>query len=323
MADKDLAGEEKLPTLKAEGDGVAATPWLGWLKESKEAALTIQGEKAGAGTSIPTRGGGVLQPKPVELAAGTKISQYELIRELGSGGMGTVFLARDLRLGRRVAIKFLQSKDDDTTQRFILEARATASCQHENIVIIYEVGEHAGMPFMVLEYLQGQPLSKIVKDDVKLPPARAVELIMPVVRALVVAHEQGIVHRDLKPDNVFVTESGTIKVLDFGIAKVLQGGTPDPNEVKRGAGATLNLRQVASNVTQKGAVIGTLKYMSPEQWGIGIPIDARTDIWAVGVMLFQMLTGKHPLHADLPPVMTAAGARGRHRRPGGARRDRR
>jgi serine/threonine protein kinase len=304
MGEKDLGAEEKLPTLQSEANQGDSTPWLGWLKESKEAALTIQGHRPGGGTSVPTRGGGVLSSKPVELKPGTKISQYELIRELGSGGMGTVYLARDLRLGRRVAIKFLQSKDDNTTQRFILEARATASCSHENIVIIYEVGEHHGMPFMVLEFLQGQPLSKIVKDDVKLPPARAVELMIPVVRALVCAHEQGIVHRDLKPDNVFVTESGTLKVLDFGIAKVLQGGG-EKSEPRRRSDATMSLRDVASNVTQMGAVIGTMKYMSPEQWGIGVPIDARTDIWAVGVMLFQMLTGKHPLHPDLPPVMTA------------------
>jgi serine/threonine protein kinase len=241
------------------------------------------------------------------LAAGTKVSQYEIIRELGSGGMGTVYLARDLRLGRRVAIKFLQSRDAGTSKRFILEALATASCSHENIVIIYEVGQYQGSPFMVLEYLQGQPLSKLVTDGVRLPVARAVELMMPVVRALTVAHEKGIVHRDLKPDNVFVTDAGTTKVLDFGIAKVLQG---DEQAVAHAQKAdanqpTLGLKAVANDVTRQGAVVGTLKYMSPEQWGIGVPIDHRTDIWAVGVMLFQMLSGRHPLPADQPPVMTA------------------
>ncbi|NPC86341.1 serine/threonine protein kinase, partial [Pyxidicoccus fallax] len=155
---------------------------------------------------------------------GTRIHHYELIRELGSGGMGTVFLARDTRLGRRVAIKFLHTTDPDVTRRFIREAQATALCSHENIVIIYEVGEFQGSPYMVLEFLQGQPLNKLIKGSQRLPPARAVELMVPVVRALACAHERKIVHRDLKPDNVIVTDSGGIKVLDFGIAKVLQGG---------------------------------------------------------------------------------------------------
>ena len=167
---------------------------------------------------------------------GTRVSRLEIIREIGAGGMGTVYLARDLRLGRRVAIKFLQSQNADTARRFLVEARATARCSHENIVIIYEVGEQDGCPFMVLEYLQGQPLSKLVRGDAKLPPQRAVELIMPVVRALTVAHEQGIVHRDLKPDNIFVTDAGTIKVLDFGIAKVLHEDKAPP-VAERAAGA--------------------------------------------------------------------------------------
>src|SRR6185312_1506660 len=154
-------------------------------------------------------GSGGHEVQSIDVAAGTRIGQYEIIRELGSGGMGTVCLARDLRLGRRVAIKFLQSKNQDMTRRFILEARATATCSHENIVSTYEVGHYKGNPFMVLEFLNGQPMSDVAKKDMKLPPARAVELMLPVVRALVCAHEKGIVHRDLKPDNVFVTESGS------------------------------------------------------------------------------------------------------------------
>jgi serine/threonine protein kinase len=245
-------------------------------------------------------------------AVGTRIQHYELIRQLGSGGMGTVFLARDTRLGRRVAIKFLHSASPEVTKRFILEARATARCSHENIVIIYEVGEHQGSPFMVLEYLQGTPLNKLIAGQ-RLPPARAVEIIVPVVRALATAHALGIVHRDLKPDNIIVTESGSIKVLDFGIAKVLQD--PDnpaeqehevPAHVAMAAaaatphtGAThasaLNLDEDISNLTRRGAIMGTLPYMSPEQWRGGQHVDHRTDIWAVGIMLFRMIAGKHPL----------------------------
>jgi serine/threonine protein kinase len=234
-------------------------------------------------------------PEPVAAPGpGTRIQHYELIRELGAGGMGTVFLARDMRLGRRVAIKFLQAEDPQLTQRFLLEAQATARCSHENIVIIHEVGEYQGSPFMVLEYLQGQPLTKLIKGQ-RLPAGRAVELMVPVVRALACAHEHKIVHRDLKPDNIFVTEAGTLKVLDFGIAKVLRGDA-QVSEV------SLGLRAAASaapgdrtDLTRSGVIVGTMAYMSPEQWGIGVPVDHRTDIWAVGIILFRMLAGRHPL----------------------------
>ncbi len=219
---------------------------------------------------------------------------------IGEGGMGTVFLARDLRLGRRVAIKFLQSNQEELTQRFLVEARTTARCQHDNIVVIYEVGEHNGAPYIVLEFLNGKPLTESTKDGQKLPYARAVELMCSILRALQCAHEHGIVHRDLKPDNIFITESGTVKVLDFGIAKVLQekqGGNepkasgairmPSPLELATGTNTSL---------TRVGTIMGTLKYMSPEQWGIGIEIDHLTDIWACGVLLHRMICGRHPLH---------------------------
>jgi serine/threonine protein kinase len=218
--------------------------------------------------------------------------------------MGTVYLARDTKLGRRVAIKFLQTNQPELSQRFLVEARATAQCSHENIVIIYEVGEHFSSPFMVLEFLQGQPLQKLIEGGQKLPVGRAVELAIPILRALVVAHEQGIVHRDLKPDNVFVTESGTVKVLDFGIAKVLQDKVA-PRDSSSGLKVP-SAAEVARNelqhitdtgLTRHGAIMGTMSYMSPEQWGIGgIEIDHRTDIWAIGILLFRMLAGRHPLH---------------------------
>jgi eukaryotic-like serine/threonine-protein kinase len=237
---------------------------------------------------------GSYKPRP-----GERINQYELIRELGAGGMGTVYLARDTKLGRRVAIKFLQTTQPELTQRFIVEAQATARCSHENIVIIYEVGEFRGSPYMVLEYLQGTTLSTIVDNSPRLPVARAVELITPVLRALAVAHEQGIAHRDLKPDNIIVTEQGSIKVLDFGIAKVMQG---EGRTREHAAGNLADVRRAVeamdplqSGMTRMGAIMGTLTFMSPEQWGIGVEIDHRTDIWATGIILWRMLTGKYPL----------------------------
>jgi len=242
--------------------------------------------------------GGAALPRP-----GMRINQYEIIRELGAGGMGTVYLARDTKLGRKVAIKFLQSNNPELTQRFIVEARATARCSHENIVIIYEVGEHLGAPYMVLEFLKGQPLTKYLEGGQKLPYTRAVEIMSSVEKALQVAHDQGIVHRDLKPDNIFVTDAGTIKVLDFGIAKVIQGDGPMIPEGRGSSGGIVlpldpaqGDNTSASQLTQHGTIVGTLKYMSPEQWGIGIEIDNRTDVWASGVLLYRMIAGRHPLY---------------------------
>ncbi|MBA2541101.1 MAG: serine/threonine protein kinase, partial [Deltaproteobacteria bacterium] len=233
---------------------------------------------------------------------GVRINQYEMIKMIGEGGMGTVFLARDLRLGRRVAIKFLQSNQNkELTDRFLVEARTTARCQHDNIVVIYEVGEHSSSPYIVLEFLTGKPLTALTENSAKLPYQRAVEIMCSVLRALACAHDQGIVHRDLKPDNIFITEAGTIKVLDFGIAKVLQQGA-SPAESKGSAAAIrmpspLELATgTNTNLTRAGTIMGTLKYMSPEQWGIGIEIDHLTDIWAVGILLHRLICGRHPLH---------------------------
>ena len=235
---------------------------------------------------------------------GAHINQYEIIREIGSGGMGSVYLARDTKLGRKVAIKVLQSNHPELTQRFIIEARATARCSHENIVIIYEVGEVSQQPYMVLEFLAGTTLTELVSGGKRLPAARVMELIVPVVKALVVAHEQGIVHRDLKPDNIFVTEAGGIKVLDFGIAKVRDQATEQAPSGSPTAPSNAGIRLPTAaelgentnpNLTRQGVIMGTMKYMSPEQWGIGVEIDHRTDIWAVGVILYRLLSGKHPL----------------------------
>src|SRR6185436_10753956 len=169
---------------------------------------------------------------------------------------------------------------------------------YENIVVIYDGGEHAGNPFMVLEHLQVVPLKQRRQDGRKLPPAQAVELMVPVVRALTVAHAHDIVHRDLKPDNIFVTDSGTVKVLDFGIAKLVHGGDPAGTPLVRSAAAkhTRPGSGAPQDLTRHGAMVGTLPYMSPEQWGAasGV-IDHQTDLWAVGIILFEMVAGHHPL----------------------------
>ena len=220
------------------------------------------------------------------LQPGATIEQFELIREIGRGGLGQVFLARDTKLGRKVALKFLVVSAPKPMQRLLVEARATAQCHHENIVVVHQIGEAHSIPYLALEYLDGEPLSKLMKSG-PLSAERAVELIAPVVRALVCAHDAGIVHRDLKPDNVFVTRSGLVKVLDFGIAKLFEpenGATEKP----------VSLASAESALTQRSGFLGTPAYMSPEQWGAG-DIDHRTDLWSVGLILWQMLAGQHPV----------------------------
>jgi serine/threonine protein kinase len=260
-------------------------------------AMSSRGVAAApAGHGAGEAGGGVELPPP-----GARIGSYELIRELGRGGMGAVWLARDIKLGRRVAIKFLHSARPEITKRFIREARATAQCSHENIVVIHEVdevAEYPGQPFMVLEYLDGAPLSKQI-DGRRMPAPRAVELMVPVARALVCAHAHGIVHRDLKPDNILVTDTGVVKVLDFGIAKLLHDERDAAEGPRRSLAAELaempEPRPGDSIHTRRGALLGTMPYMSPEQW-LGDGVDHRTDVWAAGIILYQMVAGQHPLH---------------------------
>ncbi|MBK9070991.1 MAG: protein kinase [Myxococcales bacterium] len=231
---------------------------------------------------------------PDEFAPGTIIDRFEVIREIARGGMGRVHLARDTKLGRRVALKFLLNVDERLTSRFLVEARTTAQCTHENIVVIYEVGEYHASPYMVLEYLEGQTLTDILRAE-QLTARRAVELMLPVVRALGRAHDHGIVHRDLKPGNIFVTTSGTVKVLDFGIAKLFAeaGATPATLPAKAELGSELD-EHTYHTLSNDGNAVGTLPYMSPEQWGADA-VDFQSDLYAVGIILFRAITGRHPL----------------------------
>ncbi len=226
-----------------------------------------------SGTSLPVDPGA---EQPFVLEPGVQIDQYELIRELGRGGMGVVFAARDTRLGRRVAIKFVLHASAEIAERFLIEARATAQCNHDNIVIIHAVDEYQGMPYMVLEFLEGHTLRDAMVAVQRFAPSRVVELMLPVTRALARAHELDIIHRDLKPENVFLTIAGQVKVLDFGIAKALR---EDDSRAR---------------TTAKQTWLGTITYMSPEQMG-SEEVDHRVDVWAAGVMMFEMLTGRHPI----------------------------
>jgi len=231
---------------------------------------------------------------------GTRVEHYEIIRALGSGGMGEVHLARDVRLGRLVALKFLYPQSQAAATLVLVEARATAKCTHENIVVIHDMNEHAGMPYLVLEYLEGKSLAKL-HGERPLPLVRIVEVMIAVVRALDHAHNAGIVHRDLKPDNIFVTSTGIVKVLDFGIAKL--HGTPS-TEGPQAPGTPVHDDETHITISSNGP-IGTRSYMSPEQWA-GTDVDHRTDIWAFGVILFRLVTGAHPFaHLDARSLMYA------------------
>jgi serine/threonine protein kinase len=254
----------------------------------KPPSSTIFGVAPPSSLPIVTQPTGTLEMP--ELAPGTRIEQYELIREIGRGGMGVVYAARDLKLGRRVAMKFLRRVDPEVLDRFLIEARATAQCSHENIVIIYEVDEYRGMPYMVLEYLEGPSLRDFMGpfgDGEPLPATRVVELVLPIARALARAAQNGVVHRDLKPENVLVT-AGQVKVLDFGIAKAL--GSRAAPRARRGSQQALS----SMTVTAEGAMVGTLPYMSPEHMGVA-ELDGRSDLYSLGVMMFEMLTGRHPV----------------------------
>jgi serine/threonine protein kinase len=214
--------------------------------------------------------------------AGTVLeSRYRIERELGRGGMGRVFAAVDEQLGRGVAVKIIRDEVDDAEaqKRFVREARAAAALSHPHACQLYEVGEHEGQPFLVMELLEGETLANRIARH-PLPEPEAVAVMNQLMDAVAAFHRAGLVHRDLKPSNVFLTTQG-VKLLDFGLARPTQ--RPDS------ATATL--------LTSTNAVTGTMRHMAPEQV-TGDPIDARTDIFALGVILFEMLTGRVPFDAD-------------------------
>jgi eukaryotic-like serine/threonine-protein kinase len=232
---------------------------------------------------------GTIIGRPMPLAAGTRLSQYEILSPLGSGSMGEVYRARDTRLERDVAIKVLPqfvASEPERLQRFEVEAKAAAALNHPNILAVYQMGTYAGVPYLVSELLEGMTLAETVRRG-PLPVRKAIDYGVQIARGLAAAHEKGIVHRDLKPDNLFVTKDGRVKILDFGLAKVIQ-----PKE---------SMANVAPTLTIPGVAMGTVGYMSPEQVR-GLATDHRTDIFAFGAILYEMVMGKstfgRPTSAD-------------------------
>lgn len=217
------------------------------------------------------------------LAPHTKLGPYEIVSSLGAGGMGEVYRARDVSLSREVAIKVLPKElaaDPDRLRRFEQEARAAAALNHPNILAIYGFSTtDDGAPYLIAELLQGQTLRERLQSG-EIPLRKAVDFALQATRGLAAAHARGIVHRDLKPENLFITRDGVVKILDFGLAKLV---APSVSESQISA-ATVS-------VTEPGVVLGTAGYMSPEQVR-GQAIDHRTDIFSMGAILYEMLSGK-------------------------------
>ena len=219
------------------------------------------------------------------LSTGTILSHYEISSQLGKGGMGEVYQAKDRKLGRDVAIKVLPeefAKDAERVARFQREAKLLASLNHPNIAGIYGLEESEGTHFLVLELIEGDTLADRIKRGA-IPVEEALKLGLQIAEALEAAHEKGVIHRDLKPANIKVTPDGKAKVLDFGLAKAFAGDSEDTN--------LSNSPTLSVAATQQGIILGTAAYMSPEQ-ASGEATDKRTDIWAFGVVLFEMLTGR-------------------------------
>jgi serine/threonine protein kinase len=221
-----------------------------------------------------------------ETLLGRTVSHYRIVRQLGAGGMGVVYEAEDTRLRRSVAVKFLSSllaQDAPTLERFEREARAASSLNHPGICTVHAIEQHEGQSFIVMELVDGEPLSSRMAGQ-PLEIGQLLDFGIQIADALESAHGKGIVHRDLKPMNMMVTPRGQVKILDFGLAKFERldsaaGATTSPTAPPRGA-----------DLTAAGTVFGTVHYMSPEQ-ARGLPTDARTDLFSLGAVLYQMAAG--------------------------------
>ena len=229
-----------------------------------------------------------------ELPPNTTLLHYRIVSKIGAGGMGEVYLAQDTKLDRNVAIKFLNEefrKDADKLNRFVQEAKAASALNHPNILTVYEIGEVDGKNYIATELIDGQTLREHLAQKESLQLNAILKVGVQVSEALSAAHQAGIIHRDIKPENIMLRKDGYSKVLDFGLAKLSERGA-----VASGSAGSEDATRVQVNTTP-GRVMGTVSYMSPEQ-ARGKQTDARTDIWSLGVVLYEMLAGKLPFTGE-------------------------
>ena len=223
------------------------------------------------------------------LASGDQVAHYRIVSRLGEGGMGEVYLATDTRLDRSVALKVLPTAvahDPIRMGRFDREAKAASALNHPNVAHIYEIGEDEGIHFLVMEFIEGEALDRRI-DGRPLPVDDIGQIGAQIADALDAAHAKGIVHRDIKPANLMITPRGIVKVLDFGLAKVMERQS------------SIQSQMATRTLSAAGELIGTVAYMSPEQ-ALGRPVDHRTDIFSLGVVLYQMATGRLPFEGSSP-----------------------
>ncbi|MGZ4779812.1 MAG: serine/threonine-protein kinase, partial [Thermoanaerobaculia bacterium] len=231
------------------------------------------------------------------LPAGKRLGPYEILAPIGAGGMGDVYRARDTRLGRELAIKVLPPEfvaSPERRRRFENEARAASALNHPNVLHVYDIGQEDSTYYIAMELVEGRTLREAMAAGA-MTTKKLLDVAVPVADALAKTHAAGIVHRDLKPENIMISRDGFVKVLDFGLAKLAEDSLSDSDE-------TATQRQ---NITESGALLGTVAYMSPEQ-AAGRTVDFRSDQFSFGTILYELVTGRRPFSKPSPPQTLAA-----------------